>query len=118
MSEHPPIEIILRELALFAATFGFQLKGGDLVPFARRISTEIAAWNRRLDEDKWISRRQCARLLGVSLPTLDGYIRHEGLPFRVKNPRARKKVHYLFNEREVAQWAKSHLAGVPTKSLK
>lgn len=66
---------------------------------------------------KLLNRKECADLLRVSLPTLDRYIHeHEnGIPFRVKNPNAKKRFHYVFDRDEVLEWQKSRLSDLRSK---
>jgi predicted DNA-binding transcriptional regulator AlpA len=71
-----------------------------------RFAREIAGTGK----PKLLSRRECADLLRVSLPTLDKYVHEEGLPYRVKNPNAKKRVHYVFDRDEVLEWQKSRLS--------
>ena len=51
-----------------------------------------------------MNRKACAALLGVSLPTLDGYISEGTIPRRVKNPHSKKRKHYVFYKHEVLDW--------------
>lgn len=68
-----------------------------------RVANEIVGTGR----PKLLNRRECAALLRLSLPTLDKYIHEEGLPYRAKNPNAKKRVHYVFNRDEVLEWLES-----------
>lgn len=108
-------KILLRELATFAATYGFQIQIRQLQEVSRRICEQISQVDISPRQNTLLTRKQCAELLRVSLPTLDRYIRQEGLPHRVKNPAAKKRIHFLFLRHEVIQWAESHLSGFGTR---
>jgi len=104
-------EIILRELAAFAAANGFSIQVRQLNSYAQKMAAQIASQGRPSQQSRLLTRKQCAAFLGVSLPTLDRYIREEGLPFRVKNPTTNRRKHYVFVETDVIKWAESHLSG-------
>lgn len=72
------------------------------------ITQEIVSQN----TPKLLNRKECAELLRVSLPTLDSYIHEfeDSIPFRVKNPNAKKRFHYVFDRDEVLEWQKSRLS--------
>lgn len=68
-------------------------------------------FNKRNTElNKPIGRAECAKIMGVSLPTLDKYIRKEDIPYRIKNPNAKSRKHYVFFVNEVLEWQMSRLS--------
>ena len=110
--------IIFRELATFVADFGFQVDIRHLKTYSSRIAHQITASEKTEVRERLLTRKQCAEFLGVSLPTLDKYIRQEGLPYRVKNPNAKNRVHYLFSQSDVLEWSQSHLSGFGRRNPK
>lgn len=98
---------LIHSLSSFASRNQWNASSESLISCARHLANTIELTPTRT----LLTRKQCADLLGVSLPTLDKYIRQEGLPYRMKNPRATSRVHYLFSQAEVLEWSQSHLSG-------
>lgn len=70
-----------------------------------QLATTIAT--RIHDQNRPLNRNECAELLHVALPTLDRYIKEEGLPYRVKNNKSKMRKHRVFFTNEVLDWYES-----------
>ena len=88
----------------------FEQEGYSNIPsnMIKKISKSIATLIK--EQNYPISRKECAKLLGVSVPTLDTYIKNNDILYRVKNPNAKSRKHYIFFKNEVLEWQKSRLS--------
>lgn len=84
----------------------------DLTDIPNGIKDQLitAITTRIHDQNGPLNRKECAVLLGVSLPTLDRYIKEEDIPFRLKNSNPNQRNHYVFYSSEVLEWYQSRLS--------
>lgn len=107
-------DFFYRELIFFAHDRRWRVSEEDLWLCADHLSEKIKETGHSFLLPKtasFLTRKECADLLRISLPTLDRLIQREGLPNIVKNAAGNKKrIHRIFSRQEVLDWAVSHLS--------
>ena len=124
MEQHDLFDHLFLELVKFARHKELELDLMQLWNCARHLSRtwrEVEAVSQSRSEnhgDDFLTRRECADFLRVSLPTFDRYVREGGLPGVPKNLLARRRKHAIFSRAEVEAWARSHLSRTDQRNSK